>query len=369
MALCRSDIVDYSCPGLYHCISRCVRREQLLNSSRRRHWLVERLKTLAASMAIDVVAYTVMPNHLHLLLRIRPDLAARLTPREIAERTLALREGRSRSGSDGKAATRERLDGEVSILTSSPGRLARARRELSNLGTFHKLLKEPCARAWNQEDGVTGHFWEGRFLSPRVLDSESIEKVARYIELNEIRACICNSIQDSTWSSARSQWLRLKDALESAAGKSCRVVREHLEGLLWEPAIPCHASESVEPPDGSRLPKRTLFEHLATLDLVGRMPRADKRGFIKSTSGTIVGQLCDEISHARRHLKAMLHRELSRVGRLVAQSMETIANSDSFNRSRRVRTQLGSCYGRADSCRIEAERRGVRNTVARILTT
>lgn len=368
MAICRSEIVDYSCPGLYHCISRCVRRERLLNSPSRRDWIVERLKTLAASMAIDVIAYAVMPNHLHLLLRIRPDLAARLSTREIAERRLVLREGRSRSRRDGALTARERLEREVSLLTSSPGRLSSARRELSNLGVFHKLLKEPCARAWNQEDDVTGHFWEGRFLSPRVLDSESIERVARYIELNEIRASICHSIPDSTWSSARSQWLRLRSALESACGKSARVIRVHLEGLHWEPAIPCSASESVEPPADSRLPKRTLFEHLSTLDLVGRMQRADKGGFIKSASGTMVGRLCDEFSQARRRMKTLLHRELTRLGLLVAQSMGDIAKRDSGEPSSRSRTQLGSCYGTLAACRLEAKRRGVRNTVARILT-
>ena len=47
---------------------------------------------------------------------------------------------------------------------------------LCSLGFFHRLLKEPCARMWNREDRVSGHFWEGRYQSLPVLDEAEAEE-------------------------------------------------------------------------------------------------------------------------------------------------------------------------------------------------
>jgi REP element-mobilizing transposase RayT len=68
--------------GVYHCIARCVRRAFLCgtdpvtghNYEHRKDWIRERLEQLASIFAIDICGYVVMSNHLHLILRIRPDL-------------------------------------------------------------------------------------------------------------------------------------------------------------------------------------------------------------------------------------------------------------------------------------------------------
>ena len=41
----------------------------------RKEWIRERLEELAAVFAIDICGYAVMSNHIHLVLRVRPDLA------------------------------------------------------------------------------------------------------------------------------------------------------------------------------------------------------------------------------------------------------------------------------------------------------
>ena len=86
----RSDIVDASNPGVYHCVSRCVRRESLIDDPERREWIVARLDFLTRFMAIDVISFAVMRNHIHLLLAIRPEIVGCWSDREVAERRMAV---------------------------------------------------------------------------------------------------------------------------------------------------------------------------------------------------------------------------------------------------------------------------------------
>jgi hypothetical protein len=86
-AYARRQIVDESQVGVYHCVSRCVRRAFLCGDDRfsgknfdhRKDWLQEQMEKLAGIMAVDVLGFSVMSNHIHLLLRIRPDTGDRPT--------------------------------------------------------------------------------------------------------------------------------------------------------------------------------------------------------------------------------------------------------------------------------------------------
>ena len=68
--------------GVYHCVSRCVRRVFLCGRDaysgkdyeHRRDWVRERLKELNECFGVEVFAYSVMSNHTHIVLRTRPDL-------------------------------------------------------------------------------------------------------------------------------------------------------------------------------------------------------------------------------------------------------------------------------------------------------
>jgi putative transposase len=80
--------------GVYHCISRCVRRAFLCGEDvysgqhyeHRRAWVCDRVQCLSALFGIEVFAYSVMSNHLHLVLRNRPDRVSQWSDREVAER-------------------------------------------------------------------------------------------------------------------------------------------------------------------------------------------------------------------------------------------------------------------------------------------
>ena len=77
----------------YHAVSRCVRKAWLTgvdpntgqSYEHRREWVESQLLKLGAIFAIDIAAYAVMSNHLHLVLRIDIELANSWTDREVVE--------------------------------------------------------------------------------------------------------------------------------------------------------------------------------------------------------------------------------------------------------------------------------------------
>ncbi|MDP6600746.1 MAG: hypothetical protein QGH76_00465, partial [Phycisphaerales bacterium] len=88
----RHAIVNSNAPGVYHCISRCVRRAFLCGDGyeHRKRWLERRMDFLVSLMAIELYAYQILSNHLHIVLRIRPDLVEGWTDREVVTRYLRI---------------------------------------------------------------------------------------------------------------------------------------------------------------------------------------------------------------------------------------------------------------------------------------
>jgi REP element-mobilizing transposase RayT len=72
MTLARAHLVDVSVTRWYHCVTRCVRRAFLLNDGEfdRRQWIENRTQELSGIFAISVGGFSVMDNHLHLLVRL-----------------------------------------------------------------------------------------------------------------------------------------------------------------------------------------------------------------------------------------------------------------------------------------------------------
>src|SRR5262245_65664511 len=88
MTMARSHLVDLSITRWYHCITRCVRRAFLLGDgpADRKLWIAHRLTELAEIFAISVGGFSVLDNHLHLLVRLDPDTANRWAYEEVVRR-------------------------------------------------------------------------------------------------------------------------------------------------------------------------------------------------------------------------------------------------------------------------------------------
>ena len=88
MTIARRQLIDVSVTRWYHCMSRCVRGAALLRSesSDRKAWLEDRIEELAQIFALGVGGFSVMDNHLHLLLRLDPEVAATWSDEDVVRR-------------------------------------------------------------------------------------------------------------------------------------------------------------------------------------------------------------------------------------------------------------------------------------------
>lgn len=189
----------------FHTISRCVRRDHLCGRNRRtrqdyshrREWIRARLEQLAGIFAIDVLGYALMGNHMHLVIRTRPDIARSWSDDELALRWWSLCPKRRNSDSTPAEPTPE----ELNHIKSSPTALAEKRSRLASVSWFMKCTSEPIAKRANLEDQVTGHFWEARFKVQPLLDETAIAACLAYVDLNPIRAAIAQTPETSEFTS------------------------------------------------------------------------------------------------------------------------------------------------------------------------
>jgi len=88
MTIARAHLVDPAVTRSYHCVTRCVRRAFLLGEEGcdRKGWIERRLEELAEIFAVAVAGFAILDNHLHLLVRLDPDVAAGWPDEEVVRR-------------------------------------------------------------------------------------------------------------------------------------------------------------------------------------------------------------------------------------------------------------------------------------------
>jgi len=193
----RSQLVSLSTAGVYHCVSRCVRRAWLCgddplsqrNFDHRRQWIEDRLALLAGCFAISVYSFAVMSNHLHAVVSVEPERRTNWSDDEVQQRWARVMQHRER---------------ELPALEPvSEERIAQLRARLSDLSWFMRCLNEPIARRANAEDQVTGHFWEGRFRCQLLLDDRAVLAAMAYVDLNPVRAGMAETLDASDHTSIK----------------------------------------------------------------------------------------------------------------------------------------------------------------------
>lgn len=285
MTAARKTVVDIEEVGVYHCISRCVRRAFLcgvdrytgINYEHRRGWIVERLKDLSSIFAIEVFAYSVMSNHLHLVVRNRPDLASDWTGEEVARRWSRLFPRR-----DGNGQALEPDEAAISAIADDAVRLETCRTRLGDISWLMRCLNESIARRANREDECTGRFWEGRFKCQRLIDEGAMLACMAYVDLNPVRAKLADTLEDSAFTSIyeRLRSEQAKQRVEASAALSSAtdaqralVEREKATAKRADWLLDFNSEES--PFAGV-----DVEYYLSLVEWTGRNIRADKPGYL-----------------------------------------------------------------------------------------
>ena len=262
MTKARETQISLDVTPYYHCISRCVRRAFLCgkdsytgaNYEHRRQWVEDRLLLLAEVFAIDLCAYAVMSNHLHVVLHINAAKAHSLSDLEVCERWHRIYKGTVLTQKFAKQYPMNKAE-----LVAAKALIDKWRFNLIDISRFMKALNEPIARMANAEDKCTGRFWEGRFKSQALCDDAALAACMAYVDLNPIRAKIANKPETSKHTSIKR---RIDSAKKNQPAKD-------LAQFVGNPREP--------------MPQGLPFELMGYIELVdwtGQILRKNKRGCI-----------------------------------------------------------------------------------------
>lgn len=291
----RADVFTPDEIAVVHCHSRVVRRCWLLgddpvsgkNYDHRKVWIEDELARLSACFGIDLLCYSLLSNHFHLVLRSRPDVVAQWDDSEVARRWLMLCPIRKTAEGAAETPTEFELNG----IRNDPDKLKEIRRRLSNVSWWMRLLCQKIAQKANQEDGETGKFFQGRYRAVRLLDEEAILACSAYVDLNPIRASMAETLEDSDFTSVRRRLEAVQAGLGSqqtnqgsgSSEKPKPVARPigflspvEIDELL-DSTGPCSSDSGLRASDKGFLPMPEAA-YLELLDWSARQLKSGKRG-------------------------------------------------------------------------------------------
>ncbi|MEM9314395.1 MAG: hypothetical protein AAGA95_07190 [Pseudomonadota bacterium] len=276
-------------------MARCVRRAFLCGFDRlsnrdfehRRQWVIDRIAVLADVFAVDVVAYAIMSNHYHLVLRIDAERAAAWSSEEVIERWSKL------FGIPSIVEMAANAKAPAAVFNAARQAIETRRDRLSDLSWFMKCLNEFIARKANAEDGCTGSFWEGRFKSQALLDERALLSCMVYVDLNPIRAAIARTPEESEFTSIRQ-----------------RLVGDEGTGI---PLVPLTDDSNTD----AEVPI-ALKEYAELVDWTGRAVTKGKRGAIASDLPPILDRLKHTNDSWAASMKLFQNAEIKVLGPVLA---------------------------------------------------
>lgn len=234
----------------------------------RRKWVEDRILQLSQVYAIDICAYAVMHNHLHIVLHVDVAKAKSWNMQEVLSRWHQIFKGTLLTQQYVNHEQLNKFQLDTVEKTSE-----KYKQRLMDISWFMRSLNEPIARKANKEDRCTGRFWEGRFKSQALLDEAALLTCMAYVDLNPIRAQIAKIPEESEYTSIRR---RVKSAM---VGNQPSELMKFKEGEV-----------SIEVAHSTLL-QYQLEDYLELVDCTGRIIRADKAGSIDSHTIAILNRL------------------------------------------------------------------------------
>jgi len=295
MTKAREQQISISDTPYYHCIARCVRRAFLCGEdkftgqdySHRKQWIVDKIKELSATYAIDVCAYAIMSNHYHIVLHVDEKQAEQWSDAEVIKRWYQLFNGNMLINrfKKGEISTNAELELVDEIVTEW-------RKRLTDISWFMRCLNESIAREANKEDNCTGRFWEGRFKSQALLDETALLTCMMYVDLNPIRAGLSDTLESSEFTSIHERIAEYAKIDKARNQKKQNVISSNQSNskITNKSLLNFKGGESSATNHLSGIPF-SLLDYFELIDWTGRAIRDDKKGAIPNHISPILNRL------------------------------------------------------------------------------
>ena len=274
----REEVFSSNEVAIVHVMNRVVRRCFLLgddpvsgkNYDHRKVWIEELFQHFSSCFGIDLLAFAILSNHFHLVLRSRPDVVETWDDTEVARRWLRLcplRKTKDPAEAPGPS------EAELNSIRNDAQRVAEIRARLSDISWWMRLLCQRIAMRANAEERELGKFWQSRFRAIRILDEASLLACAAYVDLNPIRAAMAETLEESDFTSVQRR-IEARQANDSSADRF--LARLCLDERDTEPG-PCCSITEDRCSDKGFLPM-PLTAYLQLLDWTAREVTTGKRG-------------------------------------------------------------------------------------------
>jgi REP element-mobilizing transposase RayT len=214
----------------------------------------ERLLFLSSVFAIDICAYAVMSNHVHVVLHVDVKQTQLWSDNGVVERWHRLHKGTLLTQMFARGDILSK--GQQLTLDDT---IIEYRRRLHDISWLMRNLNEYIAREANKEDECTGRFWEGRFKSQALLDESALLACMAYVDLNPIRAKIAATPETSEYTSIQQRLASIKQTTTTQA------------------LMPFVGNPRKDMPKGIAFSPKDYCE---LVDTTGRVIRDDKAGHI-----------------------------------------------------------------------------------------
>ena len=319
----RSRLIPAEAASVQHVTTRCTRQLHMLAAAEgepeglRKEILLARLEELVDQMAVEVLAFAFMDNHVHLVLRTRPRVAAAWPVEEVLRRWLTLHPLRN-----GYNLPREAEEAELAELVGDDAAVAETRAKLASVSQLMKEFKQHGTERINALEGTTGSLWQGRFKSRNLEDPTQLVAAMVYVDLNPFAAGLCETPEAGRYT--------------SLAGRL-----DHDESVSADSAD--GGAEGAEEADGPRLPaRRSSAAWLVPLDesaeaqrRCGQRPLANGAMVAEAQRGCVVPglslrvylKLVDAVARRLRDEKRRLHPATAGVFERIGIDAESVAAS------------------------------------------
>lgn len=185
--------------AVYHCMSRIVSGDRRLDVQAK-EVLRKMMREVADFSGVELLAYCLMNNHFHILVRVPEKTPEALSRAELLRRYRVLYENSNTPGYPDAEGLSLIFEGSDEALAEQW--VARLSARMQDVSEFIRTLKQRFSLWYNRSHKHFGAVWAEKFKSVLVEDSpDTLKTVAAYLDLNPVRAKLVEDPADYRWCS------------------------------------------------------------------------------------------------------------------------------------------------------------------------